>query len=77
MRVTTGTKNTPQYMTWYEFKKDLEKRLGYSILNWDWFRVKPKTPLPWNDSNLRSAFLELSRQDHHKNRSRQGRKTVR
>lgn len=71
MRVTTGSKNTLQYMTWYEFKKDLEKRLGHSILNWDWFRVKPKTPLPWDYFNLKSAFLELSHQDHHKTKNRQ------
>jgi hypothetical protein len=70
MKVKIGTGNSLSYTTWYEFKKDLEKRLGYSVLNWDWLRVKPKTALPWNSSNMQSTFIKLSRQDYRKNSRR-------
>ena len=53
------TRNT-QYMTWYEFKKDLEKQLGCSLSNWRWMDVKPKAPLPWDDSQLNAALQALS-----------------
>ena len=43
------------YMTWYEFKKDLEKTLGHNLLNWRWLEIKPRSPLPWDDSQMRSA----------------------
>ena len=48
------------YMTWYEFKKDLEKQLGYSLSNWWWIDVKPKAPLPWDDSQLKASLSALS-----------------
>ncbi len=44
------------YTTWYEFKKALEKQLGYSLLNWEWLEAKPKAPLPWNKSHMRVAL---------------------
>ena len=55
-----------QYTTWYEFKKDLEKQLGYGLLNWDWLEVKPKAPLPWNDSHLQAAVSVLACLEEHK-----------
>ena len=51
------------YSTWYEFKKDLEKHLGHSLLNWRWLEVKPKAPLPWNDSHMKAVVARL---DDHK-----------
>lgn len=45
------------YMTWYDFKKDLEKRLGHSLLNWYWLEVKPQAPLPWDKSHLKAALM--------------------
>ena len=51
------------YNTWYEFKKDLEKRSGYSVLNWNWIEVKPKAPLPWNGSHMEATIARL---DEHK-----------
>ncbi len=39
-----------EYDTWYEFKRECEKRLGHSLLNQTWLRVKPETALPWDDS---------------------------
>ena len=67
MKVATRTKNTTLYMTWYDFKKDLERRSGHSILNEDWFRVKPKTHLPWTSANLQSSLLKLTRKNERKN----------
>jgi hypothetical protein len=49
------------YTTWYEFKKDLEKRLGHSLLNWNWLAVKPEAPLPWDDSHMHVALSVLAR----------------
>jgi len=45
-----------QYATWYEFKKECERRLGYSLLNRIWLELKPKSPLPWDDSHLRAVL---------------------
>ena len=50
-----------RYTTWYEFKKDLEKQLGYSLLNWRWLEAKPKAPLPWQDSHMKAALLAMAR----------------
>ena len=47
------------YETWYEFKKDFEKQLGHGVLNWDWLRVKPRAPLPWNGSHMATALSAL------------------
>ncbi len=49
------------YVTWYQFKKDLERQLGYSLLNWSWLEAKPKAPLPWHESHMRAALSEVAR----------------
>ena len=49
------------YLTWYEFKKELERQAGRIILNSDWLRVKPREPLPWSDTSMQSALSELER----------------
>jgi hypothetical protein len=59
-----------QYATWYEFKKDLERLLGYSLSNWRWIDVKPKEPLPWDDSHLNTTLSVLA--SHRKVKSRPG-----
>jgi len=47
------------YPTWYEFKEDLQKELGRSMLNQEWLHVKPEEPLPWNNSCLNTVLLKL------------------
>ena len=47
------------YPTWYEFKEDLQKELGRSMLNQEWLRVKPEAPLPWNYSSMQAIILNL------------------
>lgn len=49
------------YRTWYEFKKDVERESGRSLLNSDWLRVKPAAPLPWDSTLLRSSLDRLGR----------------
>lgn len=66
MKMTKSTDNVFLYMTWYEFKKELEKRSGNCILNWDWIKIKPKHPLPWDNSHMQSAFNRLSRLEKRK-----------
>ena len=53
------------FPTWYEFKKDIEKEVGCSILNQEWLRVKPRKPLPWNDSCKQSTLLKLKKSKLH------------
>lgn len=62
----------PEYLTWYEFKKDLQRVSGRSLLNTDWLDVKPTAPLPWDKSLLHSALLKLQRLS----RQRQNRQLV-
>jgi hypothetical protein len=47
------------YPTWYEFKEDLQKELGRSMLNQEWIHVKPEKPLPWNSSCFQEVLLKL------------------
>ncbi len=56
----------PDYFTWYEFKKDLEREAGRSVLNPQWLRVKPAAPLPWTESQLHCALLKLKRRNEAK-----------
>ena len=60
MKVASRNKEMMSYATWYEFKKDLEKRFGHGLLNWDWLEVKPKVPLPWDDSHMRATLSVLT-----------------
>jgi hypothetical protein len=48
------------YPTWYEFKEDLQKELGRSMLNQEWLQIKPEEPLPWNNACFRVVLLKLS-----------------
>jgi len=61
MRVANRTKKVSLYTTWYEFKRDLEKKLGYMLLNWQWLEAKPKVPLPWDDSQMQAVSSVLVR----------------
>ncbi len=45
------------YETWYEFKRDLQARVGHGIYPSEWLRVKPKKALPWNAATMNSIVL--------------------
>ncbi len=47
------------YLTWYEFKKDLQKEAKHCILNQEWLQVKPGKPLPWDSASIQSTLLKL------------------
>jgi hypothetical protein len=49
------------YTTWYEFKRDLEKKTGRVLFNTDWLQLKPQAPLPWSNSQFRSTVKKLAR----------------
>ncbi|HEX9975889.1 MAG TPA: hypothetical protein VGA82_01445 [Dehalococcoidales bacterium] len=49
------------YHTWYEFKRELERQINSPVLNGAWLRVKPASPLPWNNEHLRSTVAQLRR----------------
>jgi len=57
MTVPNRTREILLYTTWYDFKKELERHLGHSLLNWHWLEVKPQAPLPWDKSHLRAALI--------------------
>ncbi len=47
-----------EYQTWYEFKKDLEKKLGHFLPVNIWLCTKPKKALPWNSHDLQTTLAE-------------------
>jgi len=61
MKVTSRIKKTSSYTTWYEFRKDLAEKLGYTPLSSHWLEIKPKAPLPWNPSHMRKAISTVAR----------------
>ena len=71
MRVTRRGGEMSPYLTWYEFKKDLEKQIGHSLTNWNWFEVKPKAPLPWDIHHMKAALSLMTRSQRQKCYSKQ------
>ena len=65
-----GQVKVPDYRTWYDFKKDLEKETGHTLLNAAWLYVKPAAPLPWSESYFRSSIRKIERAGRHKPHSR-------
>ena len=59
MLVMSLRKQDYRYTTWYEFKRDLEKCLGYHLTNREWLRVKPRSPLPWSYYHLKRSFGQV------------------
>lgn len=54
------TREISAYNTWYEFKKELQRRSGLPILNKLWIQIKPKAPLPWHEFQMKEALSQLS-----------------
>ncbi len=48
------------YSTWYEFKRDLEARLGHWLPNEDWLEARPRDPLPWDEISLAVALQKAA-----------------
>jgi hypothetical protein len=61
MRVANRTNENTPYTTWYEFRRDLGKKLGYIPLNSLWLEIKPKAPLPWSDSHMHASLSALAK----------------
>ena len=66
MKATSRIKKISQYTTWYEFRKDLADQLSYTPLNSQWLEIKPKVPLPWNDSHMREVISTVARLEEQK-----------
>lgn len=49
-----------KYATWYDFKKECEKRLGHSLLNRTWLKVKPANHLPWDDADAEAVISAVA-----------------
>ncbi len=60
----TSVKMTALYTTWYEFKKDLEEKLNYPLLNWDWLDMKPRYPLPWKKAHMEACLSAVAGSRH-------------
>jgi hypothetical protein len=53
-------RNVPlDYKTWYEFKRDLELKLGCGLPVEIWLRTKPKKALPWNNFDFRTSLAAI------------------
>ena len=48
------------YVTWYEFKKECEKRLGHCLLNRTWLKVKPANHLPWDETDAETVISTVA-----------------
>ncbi len=48
----TLSKMRNRYDNWYDFKRDLESKLGVFLPVNVWLRIKPAKPLPWFDYDL-------------------------
>lgn len=66
MKAASRIKKISPYTTWYEFRKDLAEQLGYTPLNYQWLEIKPKAPLPWNDSHMREVISTVARLEEQK-----------
>jgi len=60
MRLVSYHSEVSLYTRWYDFRKELGNKLGYTPLNSEWLETKPKMPLPWKDSNLKATLSKLS-----------------
>ena len=60
MRKAYCNRRTYSYTSWYEFRKDLGQALGYVPLNQLWLKVKPNSPLPWNEYQMKTALTVAS-----------------
>ena len=69
--MAASAKKISPYETWYEFKKELEKNLGCILLNWRWLEVKPKAPLPWDNSHMQVAVSTVTTWREQKAKRRQ------
>ena len=63
MLVASLGKQNYTYTTWYEFKRDLEKCLGRHLTNWEWFEVKPRSPLPWSYRHMKYSYAQVGRME--------------
>lgn len=54
------TREIAIYETWYEFKRELQRRSGIVLLNNTWFQIRPQAPLPWREPQMREAMRGLS-----------------
>ncbi len=58
--MTTSLKEKTSYATWYDFKKELQRRSGIVLLNQLWLQIKPRFPLPWYESHMKETLSLLS-----------------
>lgn len=55
-----SSKEILAYDTWYDFKKELQRRSGLVVLNKLWLQIKPQSPLPWYEFHMKEALSLLS-----------------
>jgi hypothetical protein len=48
-----------RYENWYDFKRDLESKLGVFLPVNVWLRIKPSKPLPWYDFDMQSIIKKI------------------
>ena len=60
------------YPTWYEFKEDLQKEVGRSILTHEWLAIKPREPLPWSTSKMHAILAAINRAESNRAEPVQG-----
>jgi hypothetical protein len=47
------------YNSWFDFKRDIESRLGRGLPVSLWMRAKPNKPLPWRQADLQATLSEV------------------
>ena len=57
MDITSG--GQVYYNSWFDFKRDVESRLGRGLPVSLWMRAKPNKPLPWRQADLQATLSEV------------------
>ncbi len=66
MGMISSMKKIPLYMTWYDFRRELGKRLGCVPLNRQWLQIKPRVALPWDESHMQASLSRSIEQSQRK-----------
>jgi hypothetical protein len=51
---------TREWDNWYEFKDELESKVGFYIPLYIWLEIRPKRPLPWHNGDFQTLVTWIN-----------------